>query len=266
MEPSTAIGTGLAILGSKDIILKILGPTADYIGQELRNYTEKGAKNLKNIFTIAEKKLGPDINQPGRVPPKVLKGILTEGYFCEDQIGAEYFGGVLASSRSEVGRDDRGTYFISLLGRMSTYQIRAHYIFYSTFRRLYQGINKNLGLEEEREKMKIFIPIKSFFEGMLFMSGEDMSSIIPHIMNGLRKEELIGITWLSAPSSLIKEKLGIEVNSDGIFFVPSAIGCELFIWAYGLGRKANFRDILNSTIPIEPLKDVLLPYDAEKFT
>jgi hypothetical protein len=266
MEPSTAIGAGLAILGAREIIQKILGPTADYIGQELRNYTEKGAKNLKNIFTKAEEKLGPDIERPGKVPPKVLKGILTEGYYCEDQIGAEYFGGVLASSRSEVGRDDRGTYFISLLGRMSTYQIRAHYIFYSTFRRVYQGVDKNLGLSEEREKMKIFIPIKSFFAGMIFTSGEDTSSIIPHIMNGLCKEELIGDTWISASRSLIKEKFGIDVNLDGILFVPSAIGCELFIWAYGLGRKVNFRDILNPTIPIEPLKDVLLPDDAEKFT
>ena len=266
MEPSTAIGAGLAILGTKEIIQKILGPTADYIGQELRNYTEKGAKNLKNIFIIAEEKLGPDINQPGRVPPKVLKGILTEGYFCEDQIGAEYFGGVLASSRSEVGRDDRGTYFISLLSRMSTYQIRAHYIFYSTFRRLYQGLDKNLGLSEERDKMKIFIPFKSFFAGMIFASGEDPSSIIPHIMNGLCKEELIGNTWMMGPHSLIKEKIGIDVNSDGILFVSSAIGCELFIWAYGLGRKVNFKEILNTNITIEPLKDVLLPDDAEKIT
>jgi len=74
MEPAAAIGAGLAILGAKEIIKKILGPTADYIGQELRNYTEKGAKNLKNIFTKAEKKLGPDIDQPGRVPPKCSKG------------------------------------------------------------------------------------------------------------------------------------------------------------------------------------------------
>lgn len=58
MEPSTAIGAGLAILGTKEIIQKILGPTADYIGQELRNYTEKGARNLKSIFTKAEEKLG----------------------------------------------------------------------------------------------------------------------------------------------------------------------------------------------------------------
>lgn len=266
MEPSTAIGAGLVMLGAKEIIQKILGPTADYIGQELRDYTEKGANNLKNIFTKAEEKLGSDIDQPGRVPPKVLKGILAEGYYCEDQISAEYFGGVLASSRSEVSRDDRGTYFISLLSRMSTYQVRAHYIFYSTFRRLYQGLDNNLGLSEERDKIKVFIPVGSFFAGMAFTSGEDPSSIIPHIMNGLCKEELIGDIWLSCSRSLIKEKIGKDVNSDGILFISSAIGCELFIWAYGLGRKVNFRQILDKNITIEPLKDVSLPDDAEKIT
>lgn len=149
---------------------------------------------------------------------------------------------------------------------MSTYQIRAHYIFYSTFRRLYQGLEVNLGLSGERDKIKVFIPQKSFFAGMLFTSGEDPNLIIPHIMNGMAKEELIGGMWVYGSRSLIKEKFGIDVTADGILFISSAIGCELFIWAYGLGRKVIFQEILNTNITIEPLKDVLLPNDVEKIT
>jgi hypothetical protein len=102
MDAPFAIGGGLAILGSKEIIVKILGPTAEYIGGELRSYTEKGAANLRRIFTNTEKKLGARLDQPGQVPPKVLKNVLNEGYFCEDELAAEYFGGVLASSRSGI--------------------------------------------------------------------------------------------------------------------------------------------------------------------
>ena len=39
------IGTGLAILGSRDIINKILGPTADYLGDWLLTFAKKKLKN-----------------------------------------------------------------------------------------------------------------------------------------------------------------------------------------------------------------------------
>jgi hypothetical protein len=117
MDPLTVAGTGLAVLGSKEVIVKLLGPTADYIGTGLRHYTEKGAVNLRRIFANGVRKVGPSLEQEGQVPPKVLKGILTDGYFCEDELGAEYFGGLLASSRSVVARDDRGAAIIALIGR-----------------------------------------------------------------------------------------------------------------------------------------------------
>jgi hypothetical protein len=40
--------------------------------------------------------------------PKVIKAILDDGSFCDDELTASYFGGVLASSKTEVGCDDRG--------------------------------------------------------------------------------------------------------------------------------------------------------------
>ena len=76
------LGTGLAILGSKDIVVKVLGPTADYIGKELEFFTKKRIENLKKIFNNAHKKLGSKINTTGSVPPKVLKGIINEGSYA----------------------------------------------------------------------------------------------------------------------------------------------------------------------------------------
>ena len=116
-------GTGLTILGSAiggaKVVEKILGPTADYIGGQLKEWTEKKIKNTANIFKNAEKKLGDKINDEGKVPPKVLKGILEDGAWCEEELQVEYFVGVLASSRSGVSRDDRGAYFVSIISRLS---------------------------------------------------------------------------------------------------------------------------------------------------
>ena len=115
MELETGITILGSAIGSAKILEKILGPTADYLGYQLKEWTEKKVKNTAAIFKNAEKKLGEKINQDGSVAPKVLKGILNEGAWSEEELQIEYFGGVLASSRSGVKRDDRGAYFVSLI-------------------------------------------------------------------------------------------------------------------------------------------------------
>ncbi len=102
MELETALIVLSGTFGSAKIVEKLLGPTAEYLGGGIRDYTKKGMTNLGRIFEHAAKILGDKLDEPGPVPPRVLKGILQEGYFCEDELTAKYFGGVLASSRSGV--------------------------------------------------------------------------------------------------------------------------------------------------------------------
>lgn len=56
------------------ILNKLLGPTADYIGGEARGLVEKCNINLDRIFSIAVKRLGNKIAEPGLVSPRVLRG------------------------------------------------------------------------------------------------------------------------------------------------------------------------------------------------
>ncbi len=128
---SISIGTGLVLIGGKDLIFKLLGPTADYLGNETKNLVEKSCKNIEHIFIHATTILGSKIESPGQVSPRILKRIFDDGVFCEDELTLEYFGGVLASSRNCSSRDDRGLIYLSLLESMSSYQIRTHYIFYT---------------------------------------------------------------------------------------------------------------------------------------
>jgi hypothetical protein len=83
-------GTGLTILGaalgSAKLAEKLLGPTADYLGQGLKHWTEKRVTNIQNIFRIAANRLGEDLDKEDAVPPRVLKGILDEGSFCDDPL------------------------------------------------------------------------------------------------------------------------------------------------------------------------------------
>lgn len=50
MDPVTVSGAGLAVWGSKDLMTKLLGPTADYIGGEAKNLVAKCNINLDGIF------------------------------------------------------------------------------------------------------------------------------------------------------------------------------------------------------------------------
>jgi hypothetical protein len=75
MNLSTGIGAGLALYGGKDLLLKLLGPTADYFGEEIKNNVEKQNENLKRIFTASIDILGEKIDQPGQVSPRVLKRV-----------------------------------------------------------------------------------------------------------------------------------------------------------------------------------------------
>lgn len=222
VEPTTAVGAGLAILGSKDLIIKLLGPTADYLGEGLKTYTEKGANNIKRIFGNAIKRLGNKINEPGQVPPKVLKGILTEGYFCEDKVSAEYFGGVLASSRSGISRDDRGATFLNLISNLSSYQIRTHYILYFIARKRHIGKSSDL----RSFKMSVYIPDDVYFRAMDLKNDKSSVTIYEHSIIGLQRHELVSeVKW--------QDKSTIDKS---ITFTPTLMGMELYLWAHGLGN------------------------------
>ncbi|MGB6067279.1 MAG: hypothetical protein WBG50_20935 [Desulfomonilaceae bacterium] len=255
-------GTGLSILGtalgSAKLLEKLLGPTADYLGGEIRSYAEKGVHNLGRIFKHAEKTLGGKIDEPGQVPPKVLKEVLQEGYFCEDELSAQYFGGVLASSRSGVFRDDRGASFVGLIGRLSVYQIRTHFIFYSIFRNLCSGRSGNLGLSYELDKFQLFMPFSVYLSAMDFQDGENPEVLISHAMYGLVLEKLISDAFATGSADTVLKEMvpGAEFQSDGIVFSPSPVGMELYLWAHGLG----------SISPAEFLTCDLVPMRSEAIT
>ena len=186
MEP----GTGLAILGSAlggaKVVEKLLGPTAEYIGGGLRNWTERRVQNVVSIFTKTTAKLGADIDKPGAIPPRVLKNVLDEGSYCDDPLMAEYFGGVLASSRSQVGRNDRGVYWSSLVARLSIYQVRSHFLVYRAIYDRFKNTDFHFG-PDDRSKLAILLPFPEYIRSMEFNQEKEsqVNALLGHIFHGL---------------------------------------------------------------------------------
>jgi hypothetical protein len=231
-------GTGLAVASSAPLMLKILGPTSDYLGNGLQGWTARRVENVQRIFDSAARKLGPDrLEKPGSVHPRVLGGVLEHGSYFQDGLGAEYFGGILASSKSERPHDDRGATLASLVGRLSTYQLRCHYLVYAHARRLLVGEDLNLGIYDERQEYgQVFIPWAAWEEGMGLDDEEQDRAleIAEHGIAGLSRESLI-----EDPNAFGSEELLGEMSDEQVFpepgglvFTLSILGIELFAYAH----------------------------------
>ena len=117
---------------------------------------------------------------------------MNEGSYADDAIATEYFGGVLASSRTEVGRDDRGARLAKMIDNMSSYQLRSHYLIYSTISELFSHNEDSFNLPRSRRKLGLFMPFQGYFTGMAFTQQErNDGQILSHIFHGLHADGLI---------------------------------------------------------------------------
>lgn len=58
-----------------------------------------------------------------------------------------------------------------------------------------------------------------------------------HIFHGFTSDGLIEGKWLFGRREILEKSYG-PVPSDGIICQPSALGAELFLWAFGYGEQA----------------------------
>lgn len=249
-----AIETGLialgAAIGGKELIVKLFGPLADDYGDELAKFSRRRISNLNNIFAKTKIKLKDNIDANGSIPPIVFKEIIDKGSLYEEEIFAEYYSGILASSRTPDGRDDRGKTFSQVVNRLSRYQLRAHYIFYTLFKNKYNGV-ADCTLLSNMESMVIEISNNDLAISLDLNSHEQkqFNTIISHIMGGLQREFLINQYW-----SVLDAK-----NSGWVCKVcPEVNGYELYLWAQGKGDipPENFTD---ANISFEIINDILIP-------
>jgi hypothetical protein len=247
------IGTGIAILGPSVLTLKLLGPTADYIGDGVKSWAQRRVANVQRIFDAAEHKVDEvALDEPRAVPPRVLKGILDGGSFREDDVGVEYFAGVLAGSRSEYGYDERGAMYNNVLDDISTLHLRARYVLYRSAQAIaarYPEVNWYAG-EERRRLQHLAVPAESFFRAMAVAGASGVSmAAIAHIMTGLGRLSLLGRMGqgaMATPEYLRAEVENVDWPADCLVFHVSDFGAELFCAAHGFsdltaGRLGNQR-------------------------
>ncbi len=130
MEPLTTLttaGTALAIAN------KLLGKTAETISDDIANLYKVGRDK---IFATAVRKTA-NMNDGKIANLRVARDVFFNGSFTDEAICAEYFGGILASSRSVDGKDDIGVFYTDIIKSLSSSQLKLHYIIYHSLNKLW---------------------------------------------------------------------------------------------------------------------------------
>ncbi len=232
-----AASGGLAWAGKK-----LLGPLLDDIAEGWRQrHEEYRRQNFDRILEKAARKAGNAILSDGAVPPRVAAHVFDEGSWCEDEVMAEYLGGILAASRSNDQRDDRGSTWAGLVTRLSTFEIRSHYLIYECLRRGLAGQQVNLRRRKElRQAGLVWFSTKEYCDAMQLDDPEYALSVLGHSFFGLAREQLIGNEWGAATPSALKDEGLLPTSADvpneeGVVVRASAPGIELYLWGHGRG-------------------------------
>jgi hypothetical protein len=242
MDPlATAITAAAKSETSQSLIRAVLLPSAELYGQHLRDIldtrlSERRAANAQRILEKASRKLDP--NQTGYWPPRVVKEIFDDGSLTDDGLAAEYLAGVLASSRSPNGRDDRGVAISTMINRLSFYTLRTHYIFYTAVRQLLAGSGLQLGVDVEAKKAQVYIPYSTYYSAMEFDRSEDAWGASTHAIYALAQDNLIGLDYWFGRLEFIRESFP-SAPEVGMVITPSVRGVELYLWAAGKSRSSE---------------------------
>ncbi len=125
-----AITAGLA--ASAYVAQKLFGKTLEEMGDDLnRSYK---ANRDKLLAKAARKVKDPD---DGATPNlRVARDVVWNGAVTDDEVCAEYFGGMLAASRSPDGKDDSALIYVDCIKALSSKQLHLHYIIYTALQTL----------------------------------------------------------------------------------------------------------------------------------
>lgn len=218
-------------------LLNCWGQLPNTSAERCKRSFKEGSRTQKKIVDNAVRKSSGLLDEEGSVPPRVLRDVINDGSYREDEISVEYFGGVLASSRTPSGRDDRGASFTSLLSRLTTYQIRSHYIFYLCLREVFLNSEMATSDPNGRSQLRVGIEIGSFVKALDLAKGEahGMGNVLEHVAFGLNKEDLIDNFNYGNIKYCHKDRGNVAISV--IDFTPSFVGSELLLRAVPPGNS-----------------------------
>jgi hypothetical protein len=155
---------------------KVLSPVLGSIGDDINSLyaiSKKGASEivLKAYNKIANKDDGKKANL------RVARDVFWNGSFSDESICAEYFGGILASSRSDDGKDDNGIHYTDVIKSLSSKQLQLHYVVYNSLNKLLtkEDESVNVGQATELQQKSIWFSAIELAEQLKLKIDTDLN-------------------------------------------------------------------------------------------
>lgn len=229
---------------------KLLGPTLDVLGGDLGRLYQYGRDQI--VGKATEKT--PDLDDGKTANLRVTKDVFFDGAFADEEICSEYFGGALACSRSEDGRDDSAIPFVDAIKCMSSKELRLHYLIYNALNS--DPIRPTLGDVREAENLS---RTNLFFNVIELTEKHEIDRPDVHL-SVLSRDELIGSFKVAyEPAGPGRQILYAQVS-------PTVFGIMLYAvahnrlkeWAnFGLVHYGNFDHIRSLPFAERTLPDLM---------
>lgn len=260
---AAAIASGPAI---QNLAERVLGPTADYVGEAIPRLPARARANVEAVFSKAYRKAG-DATDGEQVPARVLKAVWDDAQVADDELRQDYLAGVLASARSENGRDDRAAAQASIVAALSTYALRTHYLLYAALQRLTVGKDSDV-LRLGRINEPYFVRADEYAAGMAFSESEDdnYAELLLNSIQGLQRFGLISNYFSSGSPEHLCGKVNRVVfpavgfvwhpNPAGAYFLGTVVGIRQRIDEAWVGSPEQF------TLEAGPSLPALVPVDT----
>jgi hypothetical protein len=222
-----------------NLFMRVFGPSADEIGEALRRYT---AYKLRNVGKIVESAAAKSSTEPvgGMVNTRVAYVILEEGALCDDDLMANYLGGVLAGGRSRDGRDDRAVAWSRIITGLSSLQIRAHYLLYREWAVLLHGATEKSMQTVNLSKHAMIVDQAEFRDLLVSGSSVDSFTAMAHSIYGLASAGLLGSHYGWSGRTIIDYITHRRPFPVTLQVEPTNTGLELYGWAQGLPGITSF--------------------------
>lgn len=235
VDPVVSIAAAEAAKTGGGVLTRLLGPTADDMGVQLQEWYRR--KNVERVARRAEAKASTDA--AGSIPARVAAEVFEKAQWADDDFVAEYFSGVLASSRTSDGEDDRGVTWTALVGRLSADQLRLHFIMYSAFRNLALGLEYE-ALSDVLQRPIVFQVSELVAAMKLPYENESVYRVL-EALYGMAAEGLVAEQFQHGSADFLNK------SNHGIYDFPGFVGdlivanmstrgASLFLQAHGRGR------------------------------
>lgn len=219
-------GTQAAKLGTS-LFKDMLEPPAKAMGRHLEARVDRWSESeqAKHVAKLAAAKSVAHASDS--IPPRVFGAVMDAAEYSDDVFVAEYLSGVLASSMTPGGTDDRGVIWSALIGRLSSDALKLHYVIYSVVRQNMLGMDVDLVASWCRRH--IVIPYTSLLPALRFDSEE----AIPRALDAayaLQREGLIGSLTHGGHEFLTGQPYGgyvLPTVGDMLILTPTIQGIQL---------------------------------------